>query len=339
MEDKMSKKEERIEEEIRRRAFDRMNEREEARKQQVRQEANLEALESVAELPREELERIDQEVRTEFITRQKKIKTFLTAVTVIIIIVLASVFFKVRQPGPDGAGDSTLPLQKKAPAAAIPPSPTTPLPPQAQAPAVPEQTGPILTKAEAERVLKEPLLECLRESGRYAMIVRIGQGYKAATEGPLPPLQIFNNEATIDYRSVKNFTGTPLGECVANAALGVRTRAFKGNYMRFAVTNPEVADPLAHASKTIDQKAAQQALSKFDEEARECVVRYPQYAEPGKTISFSINFRGVDGTVTEVLPFYVKDSPYRSCLEESYQKAMVPPFRRLHTKVIHKLAP
>jgi hypothetical protein len=335
----MSKKEKRIEEEVRRRAFERVNELDAMKEQQVRQEANLEAIEMVAELPREEIERIDKEVRDEFLARQNRYKVLLASIILFVVITLCVMFFVVRQPNTNVASKSILPKPGNSQMPTTLPMPKKQIQSDEKDPVIPEQTGQILTKVEAEKVLKEPLLDCLRESENYSMIVRIGQGYKAPSQGPLPPLLIFNNEATINYRVVKNFTSIPLGKCVANAALGVRTRAFKGNYMRFAITNEKVPDPLANAPKTINHKMAQLALSAFDEEARECAIRYPQYAESGKTISFSINFRGVDGSVTQVLPFYVNESLYRTCLEKTYQKTTVTPFRRLSTKVVHRLTP
>ena len=332
----MSRKDDRIEEEIRRRALDRLYELEAQREQQARQEANLEALQEVAQLPREELERIDRQVRKEFLAREGRRKKLVVAGIIGAVIALCMVLWVISDKGRD---------EIKAPVSRTPPvSQPKDIPPVKKAaeippPAIPEQTGPILPKAEAEKVLKEPLLDCLRESGHYTMYVRIGQGYDAPTTGPLAPLLIVYDKAIIDYWDVENFTATPLGTCVAKAAREVRTRAFKGNYMYFSITNEAVPDPLADADKTINRKVADTQLSAFDEEARECAQRHPQYAQPGKTISFSIKFRGVDGSVTEVLPFYVKDSPYCTCLKKTYQKAKVPPFRRLSEKVLHKLSP
>jgi hypothetical protein len=204
---------------------------------------------------------------------------------------------------------------------------------------MPEQSGPILARADAEDVLGERLLECLRESGHRSMIVRIGQGYDAREQGPLAPLKIVFDKAFVDYYDIDDFSGTKLGRCVSEAALGVRTRAFRGDYMHFDLVNDAVPDPLAGASKYIDRKEAETALSALDEEARECALRHPRFAEPGKTLNFNIGFRGADGAVTRVLPFYVDDSPYRACLEKTYGQARVSPFRRLEEKVMHKLSP
>jgi hypothetical protein len=345
----MSKKEEQIEAEIRRRAIERASELESKEQQHARREANIEALEMVANLSREELEKIDHEVRSEMQLRNKRKKLLLVIILPgsIILLLFGLYFLLISEK-----------REAKQPARSIPPM-TQPIPAKPESKQlvpvkqptgkieiqetektiVPKQRGPILTKPEAEEILTEPLKECLQESGYYSMIVRVGQGYEAPDSGPLAPLTIVFDKATINYRDIENFTGTPLGKCVIKKISEIQTRASRGNYMHFKIVNDSVSDPLKDAMESIDRKEAKSVLSNFDEEALDCVNRYPEYAQSGRKISISITFRGLDGSVIQVIPFYVEQSPYKTCLEEVYGKARVHPFRKLNEKVVHTLSP
>jgi hypothetical protein len=179
----------------------------------------------------------------------------------------------------------------------------------------------------------------MAQHGVHHLIVRIGQGYETQTTGPLPPLTIVH-DPVVDYRVTPGFTGTPLGRCALRAALGVRARAVKGNYMYFEIRNQDATDPLAGAPDTLDRAAAEEALARRDEEARDCARGHPEHAKPGETIRMAVEFRGVDGRVARVDPFYVETgTPYRECFEAAYGKAVVPKFRKLSDKVVHALSP
>jgi hypothetical protein len=345
----MSKKEEQIEAEIRRRAIERASELESKKQQHARKEANIEALEMVANLSREELEEIDQEVRSEMQFRNKRKKLLLVIIFPVSAIVLFCILyflFSLEKSEIKQQTSSIPPMTQPVP---VKPESKQQIPikqptaktetKKAEKTIISKQTGPVLTKPEAKNVLQDPLKECLQESGYYSMIVRIGQGYKAPDSGPLAPLTVVFDKAIINYLDVENFTGTPLGKCVMSKISELQTRAFKGDYMHFKIINDTVSDPLKDAAKSIDREEATSVLSNLDEEALDCVNRYPKHAQPGKTISISITFRGADGSVMEVIPFYVKQSPYKTCLEEVYKKARVHPFRKLNEKVMHTLSP
>ena len=95
----MSSKDDRIEEEIRRRALDRLHELEAQQEQQARQEANLEALQEVAQLPREELERIDRQVRKEFLAQEGRRKKWMVAGVISAVIVLCVALWVISDKG------------------------------------------------------------------------------------------------------------------------------------------------------------------------------------------------------------------------------------------------
>ena len=311
-----------IQEEIRRRALERAQELEEERRRKLDEDANLEALEEVAELPREELERIAASVRQEAATKAAAASTGRKKLIIAALVVLAIVGLIVLNS-----------LTNRAAVAAVEPQ-AEPVGPRPD----PNDTRPILSKEEAQALLEPELLACLKAANKYHLYVRIGQGYDAPSTGPLYPLIVVRDDATVDYLDVDDFSTKPLGKCVAEAALGVRTPAHRGAYMMFGIENPAAPDPRAGAPKRLDQKAATRALEAFDGEARECASRYPEQTKPGQTISFAVTFRGVDGAVTRVEPFYVRKEPYETCLKEAYMKAKGPRIRDgLSKQVLHEL--
>lgn len=319
-----------IQEEIRRRALERAQELEEERRRKLDEDANLEALEEVAELPREELERIAASVRQEAATKAAAVSTGRKKLILAALVVLAVVGLIVLNSLENRAAR----LARKTAVAAVEPQAKQEEGPKPD----PSDTRPILSKKEAQALLEPELLACLKAANKYHLYVRIGQGYDAPSTGPLYPLIVVRDDATVDYLDVDDFSTKPLGKCVAEAALGVRTPAHRGAYMMFGIENPAAPDPRAGAPKRLDQKAATRALEAFDGEARECASRYPEQTKPGQTISFAVTFRGVDGAVTRVEPFYVRKEPYETCLKEAYMKAKGPRIRDgLSKQVLHEL--
>ncbi|MFC1525550.1 hypothetical protein ACFL6X_01930 [Candidatus Latescibacterota bacterium] len=321
----MAGDETKIQAEIRRRALERAQELEEERRQKLDEDSNLEALEEVAELPRGELERIAASVRQEAARaragRKKLMYAAIVGLPVVGLIALNSLANRAAR------------LDQKPAVAAVElqAEPEGPKPD-------PNDTRPLLSREEAQALLEPELLTCLKAANKHHLYVRIGQGHDAPSTGPLYPLAVVRDVATVDYLDVVDFTSTPMGKCVAEAARGVRAPAHGGAYMMLEIENPAAPDPLAGAPERLDQKAAIRALEAFDGEARECAKRYPEQAKPGQTISFAVTFRGVDGAVTRVEPFYVGKGPYETCLKEAYRKAKGPRFRDgLSKQVLHKL--
>lgn len=197
-------------------------------------------------------------------------------------------------------------------------------------------TGPISTKKDAEQILRPELLACMKEHGVHYLITRLGNERRGAN---VPPLGL-TGTSIVDYKPTPGFAGTPLGRCVARAASAVRAPAYGGDYIYFGLRHDLVPDPLADAPARLDTKAAEQALSGLDDEARDCATRSPAGSRPGESVRIMVFFEGATGQVSKVEPYYVEiKSAYGRCLSSAYRKATVDKFREIDHKVLHVLTP
>jgi hypothetical protein len=196
-------------------------------------------------------------------------------------------------------------------------------------------SGPISTKKDAEQILRPELLACMKEHGVHYLITRLGNKRRGAS---VPPLGL-TGTSVVDYKSTPGFATTPLGRCVARAASAVRAPVYGGDYIYFGLRHDSVPDPLADAPARLDTKAAKQALSAHDDEARDCTTRSPAGSRPGESLSIMVSFEGATGKVSQVEPYYVDiKSAYARCLSSVYRKATVDKFREIDHMVVHVLA-
>lgn len=207
-------------------------------------------------------------------------------------------------------------------------------PRKAAAPAAP--TGPILTKKEAESVLRPELMACMKQHGVHYLITRLGNERRGAN---VPTLRLVDT-SIVDYKPTPGFATTPLGRCVARAGSGVRAPAYGGDYIYFGLRNESIPDPLADAPARLDSRAAEQALAALDDEARDCNTRGLAGSRPGESVSVSVTFEGATGKVSKVEPHYVDTrSAYGRCMFSVYRKATVGKFRDIDERVLHRLEP
>ena len=94
----MNKKEEKIQEEIIRRVLERSDFREQEKLKQLHTESTLESLHEITGLPREELEKIAEEVRNSYVPEKKdffsiKNQIFIVAVIGVILVGLFVLLF------------------------------------------------------------------------------------------------------------------------------------------------------------------------------------------------------------------------------------------------------
>lgn len=205
-----------------------------------------------------------------------------------------------------------------------------------KAPPEPVPTGPVLTKKEAEEVLRPEVLACMKEHGVHYLITRIGNTRRGSS---VPALGL-TGLSVVDYQPTPGFAKTALGRCVARAASAVRAPAYGGNYIYFGLRNESIPDPLADAPARLDAKLAEQALAALDDEARDCATRSPAGSRPGEAVKILVSFAGATGEVLKVEPFYIDlKSAYGRCLSSVYRKATVGKFRRIDDQVLHRLAP
>jgi hypothetical protein len=202
--------------------------------------------------------------------------------------------------------------------------------------APPVPTGPILTKKDAEEVLRPELMKCMKEHGVHYLITRLGNERRGAN---VPALSL-TDTSVVDYKRTPGFAATPLGRCVARAGAAVRAPAYGGNYIYFGLRNESIPDPLADAPARLDTTAAEQALAALDDEARDCATRNPAGSRPGESVSVMVYFEGATGKVTRVEPYYIDSrSGYGRCLSSVYRKATVTKFREIEHQWRHVLAP
>lgn len=219
-------------------------------------------------------------------------------------------------------------------AEASPPAPGGGTRRKAAVPAVP--TGPVLTKKDAEAVLRPEVLSCMKQHGVHYLITRLGNERRGAN---VPALRL-TEESIVDYKRTPGFASTPLGRCVARAGSGVRAPAYGGDYIYFGLRNESIPDPLADAPAQIDRRAAEQALAALDDEARDCNTRGLAGSRPGESVSVSVTFEGATGKVSKVEPNYVDiRSAYGRCMFSVYRKATVGKFRDIDERVLHTLNP
>ena len=231
-------------------------------------------------------------------------------------------------------GDGMGPDKEQAAAAVSPAAPARGTRRKAAASAAP--TGPVLTKKDAEEILRPELLSCMKQHGVHYLITRLGNTRRGAN---VPPLGL-TGTSIVDYKPTPGFAATPLGRCVARAASGVRAPAYGGDYIYFGLRHESIPDPLADAPARLDTAAAEQALAALDDEARDCTTRSPAGSRPGESVSVRVSFEGATGKVSKVDPYYVDiRSAYGRCLSSVYRKAIVSRFREIDHHVLHKLAP
>lgn len=198
---------------------------------------------------------------------------------------------------------------------------------------------PVMSKKDAQEVLEPELLACMKKHGTHHVIVRIGQGYGAKKTGPLGPLTIVD-KTVVNYADAPGFKRSALGQCVLTAISGLRADTARGNYIYFGLVNKAAPDPLEGANAKMTNEQGVAAMTALDDEARDCARRHPDEAPEGRVVRVQATFQGVDGKVTRVEPLYLETkSPYARCLKRVYGKAVVPRFRRLTEKHMHKLTP
>lgn len=200
----------------------------------------------------------------------------------------------------------------------------------------PEYTGPILSKADAEKALEPELLSCMRHAGTYYLITRLGNDRHGSS---VPPLHL-TGISVVDYVPTAGFAETPLGKCVARAGRAVRAPAYRGNYIYFGLHNDAVADPLAGAPREVNDAKAKQAMSALDGEARDCATSHPKGSRPGERTTVVATFQGATGRVSKVQVLYVdRKSPYARCIIGVYRKASTEQFKRIQSPVTYELKP
>lgn len=204
------------------------------------------------------------------------------------------------------------------------------------APKAPEYTGPVLSKADAQKALEPELQSCMKQAGVYYLITRLGNDRKGSS---VPPLHL-TGTSVVDYVPTPGFAKTPLGKCVARAGAAVRAPAYRGNYIYFGLHNDAVADPLAGAPNELNQAKAKKALSALDDEARDCATSHAKGSRPGERTTLLATFQGVTGRVSKVELLYVdRKSPYARCVAEVYGKASTDKFKRIESRVTYVLKP
>jgi hypothetical protein len=221
-----------------------------------------------------------------------------------------------------------------------PPSDVVETPPVSSAkrpkPTAPVYTGPIVTKKEAEQILKPELLACMKEHHVHYLITRLGNEPRGGT---VPPLGL-TGVSIVEYKPTPGFASTPLGRCVARVGKEVRAPAYRGNYIYFGLRQDAVPDPMADHPSKLDMKVAEQTLSARDDEARDCLTRNPAGSRPGESVKIAVLFEGATGRVSRVEPYYIEPkSPYGRCLQAVYGKATVEKFRAIEQRVLHSLSP
>ncbi len=211
-----------------------------------------------------------------------------------------------------------------------------PRPAKRAAPKVPDYTGPVLSKADAQKALEPELLSCMKQAGVYYLITRLGNDRKGSS---VPPLHL-TGTSVVDYVPTPGFAKTSLGQCVARAGAAVHAPAYRGNYIYFGLHNDAVADPLAGAPNELNQAKAKRALSALDDEARDCVTSHPEGSRPGERVTLLATFQGVTGRVSKVELLYVdRKSPYARCVAGVYGKASTETFKRIESRVTYVLQP
>ncbi len=201
----------------------------------------------------------------------------------------------------------------------------------------PAEDVPVVTKAQAEAILKPRIRACVKRHGVYHLATRIGQG-SAKKRHPMPPLKILAGHYPnfVDYKRVRKFPSTPLGKCISQSLGAVRASCFSGNYISVVMYNKRVPDPLAGAPDRLNYQQAERELTKWDQAARECIRQFPEQATPGDRSAVIVTFNGVDGKVSGVQALYVKGK-FKRCVEKAYRSAAVPRFRELTSKVTHEV--
>jgi len=197
-------------------------------------------------------------------------------------------------------------------------------------------TGPIVSKDQAEQILRPQVMACMKEHRAHYLITRLGNERHGAN---VPTLGL-TGTSVLDYKPVPGFASTPLGRCIARAGSAVRAPAYGGNYIYFGLRNDDAPDPLAGAAEKLDHDAANKALAALDDEARDCARRNLAGSRPGETVTVMVTFQGATGKVSTVEPHYLDmRSAYGRCLSAVYRKASVEKFRDIDAGVVHVLAP
>lgn len=200
----------------------------------------------------------------------------------------------------------------------------------------PEYTGPVLSKADAQKVLEPEILSCMKASGTYYLITRLGNDRHGSS---VPPLHL-TGTSVVDYVPTPGFAKTPLGRCVARAGSAVHAPAYRGNYIYFGLHNNAVPDPLAGAAANMSKSAARKALSSLDDEARDCAHSHPDGSRPGESTTVVVTFLGATGQANKVRPLYVEPtSAYARCIAGVYRKAVTSTFKRTEDQVTYVLKP
>ncbi len=200
----------------------------------------------------------------------------------------------------------------------------------------PEYTGPVLSKQDAQKALEPEIISCMKASGTYYLITRLGND----RHGHGVPALHLTGTSVVDYVPTPGFAKTPLGQCVARAGSAVHAPAYRGNYIYFGLHNSAVPDPLAGAAELLNNTAAKKALAALDDEARDCAHSHPGGGRPGEATTVIVKFLGVTGQATKVETLYVEPkSAYARCIAGVYRKAVIAKFKRIDGQVTYVLKP
>lgn len=190
----------------------------------------------------------------------------------------------------------------------------------------PVLTGPVLTASDASKALAPGVLACMREHKVHDILAYMGN----STVGPVKVLG--DRRSRVDGMQAK-IKGTALGKCMDKAASTTRVRAFKSNYVRFALTNDSVPDPLAHLPAKLDRKAVDGVIATADAKVKTCAAKH---GEEGAKEVFYFVIDGPTGKATSVRGSYLSKAFHR-CALPHYEKLEFPRAKQWGFKVTKHL--
>jgi hypothetical protein len=127
--------------------------------------------------------------------------------------------------------------------------------------------------------------------------------------------------------------GSELGACMDKAGATVRVRAFKSNYLRFALVNDSVPDPLAHLPEKADRAEVERIIATADPQVLECAKKH---GEEGAKEIFMFTIDGPSGKPTSVNAGY-RGRAFKRCAEPIYKKLRFPEVRESTVKLTKHL--
>lgn len=193
-------------------------------------------------------------------------------------------------------------------------------------PALPAPTGPVLSSGDARGALEPAILDCMRAQGVHDILAYMGN----STVGPVKVLG--DSRSRVDGVQAK-IKGTTLGKCMDKAGAAVRVRAFKSDYVRFALVNDAVPDPLAALPAKADRDEVDRIIASADPEVLQCAVKHGE--EGGKEVFYFV-IDGPSGKPSSVRASYLSKG-FKKCAEAIYGKLSFPKVREWQIKVTKHL--